>query len=86
MPCTKLVNILTIYILILIGSRCIAGSLAGGTKDTEEMLEFCAKNRVYPEVEMINIEYVNEALERLEKRDVKYRFVIDISNSLNDDY
>jgi cinnamyl-alcohol dehydrogenase len=68
---------------LIYGSRCIAGSATGGTKDTEEMLEFCAKNRVYPEVEKISIDYVNEALERLEKRDVKYRFVIDILNSLN---
>lgn len=64
------------------GSRSIAGSLTGGTKETQAMLEFCAANKVYPEIELINIEYINEALERLVKRDVKYRFVIDIQNSL----
>ncbi|KAG1354740.1 putative cinnamyl alcohol dehydrogenase 1 [Cocos nucifera] len=64
------------------GSRSIAGSLTGGTKETQAMLEFCAANKVYPEIELINIQYINEALERLVKRDVKYRFVIDIQNSL----
>ncbi|XP_017697381.1 putative cinnamyl alcohol dehydrogenase 4 isoform X2 [Phoenix dactylifera] len=63
-------------------SRTIAGSLTGGTKQTQAMLEFCAENKVYPEIELINIQYINEALERLVKRDVKYRFVIDVQNSL----
>lgn len=57
--------------------------MTGGTKETQEMLNFCATNQIYPEVEVINIQYINEALERLIKRDVKYRFVIDIANSLD---
>ncbi|CAL9075844.1 unnamed protein product [Musa acuminata var. zebrina] len=65
------------------GAKSISGSMTGGTKETQEMLNFCATNQVYPEVEVINIQYINEALERLIKRDVKYRFVIDIANSLN---
>ncbi|XP_073101812.1 probable cinnamyl alcohol dehydrogenase 1 [Elaeis guineensis] len=65
-----------------LGSRRISGSLTGGTKETQAMLEFCAANKIYPEIELINIQYINEALERLVKRDVKYRFVIDIKNSL----
>nr|XP_029123044.1 probable cinnamyl alcohol dehydrogenase 1 [Elaeis guineensis] len=65
-----------------LGSRSISGSLTGGTKETQRMLEFCAANKVYPEIELINIQYINEAIERLINRDVKYRFVIDIKNSL----
>ncbi|XP_078174277.1 putative cinnamyl alcohol dehydrogenase 1 [Carex rostrata] len=68
--------------LLNFGSRCIAGSVTGGTKDREEMIEFCAKNKVYPDVEIISIEYINEALERLTKSDAKHRFVIDIANTL----
>lgn len=46
------------------------------------MLDFCASHKIYPEIEVIPIQYSNEALERLIKKDVKYRFVIDIANSL----
>lgn len=56
--------------------------MAGGTKETQEMIDFCAANKVYPEIELINIDYINEALDRLTKNDVKYRFVIDIAKSL----
>ncbi|GAB2234296.1 hypothetical protein Droror1_Dr00003543 [Drosera rotundifolia] len=69
-------------ISLLRGMRTVAGSAAGGTKDIQEMLDLCAAKGVYPKVEVIPIDYVNEALERLIKRDVKYRFVIDIENSL----
>lgn len=65
-----------------LGMRTISGSITGGTKETQEMLEFCAEQKIYPEIEVIEIKYINEALERLVKKDVKYRFVIDIENSL----
>ena len=64
------------------GAKTIAGSVTGGTKETQEMLDFCAAKKIYPEIEIVPIQYANEALERLIKRDVKYRFVIDIENSL----
>ncbi|KAL8161956.1 hypothetical protein V2J09_013445 [Rumex salicifolius] len=67
---------------LFMGMRSIVGSTTGGTKDTQEMLEFCASHGVYPNVEVVPITYANEALERLIKKDVKYRFVIDIENSL----
>lgn len=67
---------------LIIGMKSIAGSITGGTKDTQEMLDFCAKERVYPNIEVIPIQYINEALERMINKDVKYRFVIDIENSL----
>ena len=66
----------------LTGMKTFSGSITGGTKVTQEMLEFCAAKKIYPKVEVIPIEYANEAIERLVKRDVKYRFVIDIENSL----
>ncbi|KAL5719262.1 cinnamyl-alcohol dehydrogenase [Ranunculus cassubicifolius] len=64
------------------GSKTLAGNITGGTKRTQEMLDYCAANEIYPEIEVIPIDYINEALERLIKRDVKYRFVIDIESSL----
>ncbi|KAK9274935.1 hypothetical protein L1049_022191 [Liquidambar formosana] len=67
---------------LIMGMRTISGSATGGTKHTQEMLDFCAANKIYPEVEIIPIQYANEALERLIKKDVKYRFVIDVENSL----
>ncbi|XP_057532122.1 probable cinnamyl alcohol dehydrogenase 1 [Amaranthus tricolor] len=67
---------------LLLGMKTFSGSITGGTKVTQEMLEFCAAKKIYPKVEVIPIEYANEAIERLVKRDVKYRFVIDIENSL----
>ncbi|CAL9757993.1 unnamed protein product [Musa acuminata subsp. burmannicoides] len=68
---------------LLHGAKTISGSATGGTKDTQEMLDFCAANKVYPEIEVIKIQDINEALDRLVNKDVKYRFVIDIANSLN---
>ncbi|KAI6706915.1 hypothetical protein NL676_009877 [Syzygium grande] len=65
-----------------IGMKTVSGSITGGTKDIQEMLDFCAAQQVYPKIELIPIDYANEALERLIKRDVKYWFVIDIENSL----
>ncbi|KAJ0092153.1 hypothetical protein Patl1_25872 [Pistacia atlantica] len=65
------------------GLKSISGSWTGGTKQMQEMLDFCGVNKIYPKVEIIPIEYVNEAFERMAKNDVKYRFVIDIENSLN---
>jgi len=68
----------------LTGSKTVAGSVTGGTKDIQEMIDFCAANEIHPNIEVIPIEYANEALERLINRDVKYRFVIDIENSLKE--
>lgn len=60
--------------------RAIAGSLIGGLKETQEMLDFCAKNHILAEIELIPIQKINEAYERMLKSDVKYRFVIDIAS------
>jgi uncharacterized zinc-type alcohol dehydrogenase-like protein len=60
----------------------IAGSLIGGIPETQEMLDFCAAKGIYPEVEFIAMNQVNDAYERLLKNDVRYRFVIDMSRGL----
>lgn len=57
--------------------RAIAGSLIGGIAETQEMLDFCAEKGVVADIEMIDIQDVNEAYDRMQKSDVKYRFVID---------
>ncbi|KAJ4956815.1 hypothetical protein NE237_013598 [Protea cynaroides] len=67
---------------LILGMKTISGSITGGTKETQEMIDFCAANKIYPEIEVVPIQNANEAIERLIKRDVKYRFVIDIENSL----
>lgn len=58
----------------------LAGSLIGGIKETQEMLDFCGEHNVLPEVEMVNIQNINEAWDRVVKADVKYRFVIDMKS------
>lgn len=60
----------------------IGGSPIGGIKETQDMLNFCSKHNITCEVEDINIDYVNTAMQRLLKNDVHYRFVIDVQGSL----
>ncbi|HEX9023079.1 MAG TPA: NAD(P)-dependent alcohol dehydrogenase [Geobacteraceae bacterium] len=62
------------------GRKRLAGSLIGGLRETQEMLDFCAKNRVGAEVEVIPIQQINEAFDRVVKGDVRYRFVIDMAS------
>jgi uncharacterized zinc-type alcohol dehydrogenase-like protein len=59
--------------------RSIVGSMIGGIKETQEMLDFCHEHKIYAEIETIDISYINEAYERMIKGDIKYRFVIDMS-------
>lgn len=65
------------------GRKLIAGSAMGGMKETQEMLDFAAKHNITPDVEVVVMDYVNTALERLVKSDVKYRFVIDMTKKMN---
>lgn len=58
--------------------RNIAGSLIGGIKETQEMLDFCGKHEIVSEVEVIQMSQINEAYDRIQKSDVKYRFVIEM--------
>lgn len=60
----------------------MAGSCIGGMKETQEMIDFSAKHKITADIEVIPIDYLNTAIERLVKADVRYRFVIDIGNTL----
>ena len=64
------------------GRKIVAGSCIGGMKETQEMIDFAGKHNITADVEVISIDYVNTAMERLQKADVRYRFVIDIGNTL----
>lgn len=67
-----------VHAFALIGGRKrLTGSLIGGIKETQEMLDFCAKKKVFSDIELISASQINEAYERTIKSDVKYRFVID---------
>jgi alcohol dehydrogenase (NADP+) len=62
------------------GRKKIGGSLIGGIKETQEMLDYCAKHNIMSDVEVIPIQKINEAYQRMLKNDVKYRFVIDMAS------
>ncbi len=64
---------------LIVKRRSYSGSVIGSIKETQEMLDFCAKHNITPEIEVIDPSYVNEAYERVLKSDVRYRFVIDMS-------
>lgn len=64
------------------GRKLIAGSAAGGLKETQEMIDFAGKHNITADVEVIPMDYVNTAMKRLAKGDIRYRFVINIGNTL----
>ena len=68
---------------LILKRRRLVGSLIGGIKETQEMLDYCAEKNITSDVEVISIQKINEAYERMIKGDVRYRFVID-TQSLND--
>ncbi|WP_027351764.1 NAD(P)-dependent alcohol dehydrogenase [Halotalea alkalilenta] len=65
---------------LLLGRRRVAGSPIGGIRETQEMLDFCARKNILPDCEMIRMDQINQAFERMEKADVRYRFVIDMAS------
>jgi uncharacterized zinc-type alcohol dehydrogenase-like protein len=65
---------------LIFGRRNLAGSLIGGIAETQEMLDFCGQHNITSDVEVIPIQKVNEAYERLVRSDVKYRFCIDMAS------
>lgn len=65
---------------LILGRRSVAGSVIGGIAETQEMLDFCGQHNIVPEVEMIAIQDINQAYEKMLKSDVKYRFVIDMQS------
>ncbi|KAL3527638.1 hypothetical protein ACH5RR_012294 [Cinchona calisaya] len=70
---------------LIMGRKMVVGSVSGSIKETQEMVDFAAEHGIVPDVEIIPIDYVNTAMERIEKGDVKYRFVIDIGKTLKSD-
>jgi uncharacterized zinc-type alcohol dehydrogenase-like protein len=67
---------------LIFGRRSLAGSLIGGIAETQEMLDFCGEKNILSEVEVIRMDEINDAYTRMQKNDVKYRFVLDLG-SLN---
>ena len=65
---------------LIFGRKSVAGSLVGGIKETQEILEFCAQHKIVSEIELIKMDEINQAYERMLKSDVKYRFVIDMNS------
>ena len=65
---------------LAMGRRSLAGSAIGGIKETQEMLDFCGSHKITSDIEVIPIQQVNEAYERVQKSDVRYRFVIDMAS------
>src|ERR1700722_17041464 len=65
---------------LIFGRRHLVGSSIGGIRETQEMLDFCADKGITSDIEMIKIQQINEAYERLMRGDVKYRFVIDMAS------
>lgn len=65
---------------MILGRRRIAGSPIGGIRETQEMLDLCAEKNILPDCEMIRMDQINEAFDRMERADVRYRFVIDMSS------
>jgi uncharacterized zinc-type alcohol dehydrogenase-like protein len=65
---------------LIFGRKAVVGSAIGGMPETQEMLDFCAEHNVLSDVELIRIQDVNAAFDRLERNDVRYRFVIDMAS------
>jgi alcohol dehydrogenase (NADP+) len=65
---------------LLFRRRSMAGSIIGGIRETQEMLDFCGEHNITADIELIKIQQINEAFDRLARSDVKYRFVIDMAS------
>ena len=70
--------------MVMTGRKIVGGSTIGGMKETQEMIDFAAEHNVTPDIEVIPMDYVNTAIQRLARGDVRYRFVIDVGNTLAD--
>ena len=68
---------------LVMGRKRVAGSLIGGIAETQEMLDFCGEHNIVSDVEMISMDNINEAYDRVTSSDVKYRFVIDMKSLTN---
>ncbi|XP_042489474.1 probable mannitol dehydrogenase [Macadamia integrifolia] len=68
---------------LLMGRKLVGGSTIGGMKETQEMIDFAGKHNIVADIELISMDHVNTAMDRLVRGDVRYRFVIDIANNLH---
>lgn len=66
--------------LLAFSRYSVASSLIGGIEETQEVIDFCARNNIVADVDIIQIQKINEAYERMLRGDVKYRFVIDLAS------
>jgi uncharacterized zinc-type alcohol dehydrogenase-like protein len=66
--------------LLVMKRKSLAGSLIGGIPETQEMLDFCAEHGILSDIEMIRVQEIDGAYERMARSDVKYRFVIDMAS------
>lgn len=67
--------------MVMLGRKSITGSFVGSMDETEEVLQFCVDKGLTSQIEVVKMDYVNQALERLERNDVRYRFVVDVAGS-----
>ena len=67
---------------VCLETKMVMGSMIGGIKESQEMVDFAGKHNITADIELISADYVNMAMERLEKGDVRYRFVIDVANTM----
>ncbi|CAO2817630.1 unnamed protein product [Amaranthus hypochondriacus] len=65
---------------LIFGKRTIKGSMTGGIKETQEMMEMCGKHSIFCDIEMVSPNNINQAIDRLARNDVRYRFVIDVAS------
>lgn len=65
---------------LILGRKSVAGSVIGGIAETQELLDFCGKHNIVSDIELIKMQYINEAYQRMLKSDVRYRFVIDMAS------
>ena len=65
---------------LIMGRKSVGGSLIGGIKETQEMLDYCGEHGIVSDVEIIPVQKINEAYERMLKSDVRYRFSIDLKS------
>jgi uncharacterized zinc-type alcohol dehydrogenase-like protein len=69
---------------MIMGRKSVAGSVIGGIAETQELLDFCGEHNIVSNIEMIKMQDINEAYERMLKSDVRYRFVIDMASLKNE--
>lgn len=66
---------------MLTGRKSITGTFIGSMEETQEVLELCKEKGIASTIEVVTMDYVNQAVERLERNDVRYRFVVDVAGS-----